>query len=83
MERKDSCSYLPRDDQSTGNFGMAKTFLISFLLRPAPLLSLRGCLRTPSGQKFFTLPKDNWPKETKFLLSRGTTKAEGRRRKQI
>ena len=35
MERKDSCSYLPRDDQSTGNFGMAKTFLISFLLRPA------------------------------------------------
>ena len=35
----------------------------------------------PSGvrQKFFTLPKDNWPKETKFLLSRGTTrpKAEG------
>ena len=40
MERKDSCSYLPRDDQSTGNFGMAKTFLIGFLLRPAALLSL-------------------------------------------
>ena len=32
-----------------------------------------------AGLKFFTLPKDNWPKETKFLLSRGTTrpKAEG------
>ena len=40
MERKDSCSYLPRDDQSMGNFGMAKTFLIGFLLRPAALLSL-------------------------------------------
>ena len=40
---------------------------------------LRGCVSTPEGQKFFTLPKDNWPKETKFLLSRGTTrpKAEG------
>ena len=44
MERKDSCSYLPRDDQSTGNFGMAKTFLISFLLWPAALLS-RGRVR--------------------------------------
>ena len=35
---------------------------------------LRGCLRTPSGQKFFTLPQDNWPLETKFLLSLGTTR---------
>ena len=40
MERKDSCSYLPQDDQSTGNFWLAKTFLISFLLRPVALLSL-------------------------------------------
>ena len=104
MERKDSCSYLPRDDQSMGNFGMAKTFLICFLLRPSALLSLgrvrilfpsancpsgewkifvlRGCLRTPSGQKFFTLPQDNWPQETKFLLSLRTTKAFGLRRKK-
>ena len=104
MERKDSCSYLPRDDQSMGNFGMAKTFLICFLLRPSALLSLgrvrilfpsancpsgewkifvlRGCLRTPSGQKFFTLPQDNWPLETKFLLSLGTTRpaASGERK---
>ena len=43
---------------------------------------LRGCLRTPSGQKFFTLPQDNWPQETKFLLSLRTTKAFGLRRKK-
>ena len=43
---------------------------------------LRGCLRTPSGQKFFTLPQDNWPRETKFLLSLGTTRpaASGERK---
>ena len=96
MERKDSCSYLPQDDQSTGNFWLAKTFLISFLLRPVALLSLgrvrilfplancpsgewkifvlRGCVSTPEGQKIFTLLKDNWQKETKFVLSRGTTR---------
>ena len=94
MERKDSCSYLPQDDQRTGNFWLAKTFLISFLLRPVALLSLgrvrilfpsancpsgewkifvlRGCVSTPEGQKIFTLLKDNWQKETKFVLSRGT-----------
>ena len=51
MERKDSCSYLPRDDQSTGNFGMAKTFLISFLLRPATLLSLGTTRPAASGER--------------------------------
>ena len=61
MERKDSCSYLPRDDQSTGNFGMAKTFLISFLLRPAALLSLGTTRPAASGErkmkKVFAIPQ--------------------------
>ena len=84
MERKDSCSYLPRDDQSMGNFGMAKTFLICFLLRPSALLSL-GRVRIlfpsancPSGEcKIFVLRGCTHPLRTKIFHSPSGQLASG------